>query len=93
LEKLLIIFISIALFLLLLWLIYQYFISNSKKSLLFQNGICPFCGAKNSKEQTVISAKILHSHGCSGISDVQFRCIECGEKLVVKISNSNPSCS
>jgi predicted RNA-binding Zn-ribbon protein involved in translation (DUF1610 family) len=53
-------------------------------------GICPSCGAEEkvikTKDQTltiaVIDSKVLKSHGCSGVSDVEFRCKECGLKEV-----------
>ena len=53
-------------------------------------GICPNCDAKEKQINTpngllkiqVIESKLLKSHGCSGVADMEYYCKECEIKEV-----------
>jgi hypothetical protein len=53
-------------------------------------GICPNCDAKEKQIQTpngllkipAIESKLLKSHGCSGVADIEYYCKECEIKEV-----------
>ncbi len=56
------------------------------------NGICPSCGNKtkifyDEKTNTtfkneIISTRLLKNHGCSGVSEIEYKCKVCGLKEV-----------
>ena len=55
-----------------------------------ESGICPNCDAKPKQINTpsglinipVITTKLLKSHGCSGVADIEYYCKECEIKEV-----------
>ena len=62
-----------------------------------KRGICPSCGAEEKTIQTseqliripVINTKILKSHGCSGVIDVEYYCKECETREVYAMPNNS----
>jgi protein-arginine kinase activator protein McsA len=90
----------IILFLLSIFSVLLYYkVKNSKLSKL-QSGICPVCGAKPKEfyDETnnttfkidVIKARLLKNHGCSGASDIEYRCTQCDMREVH--SQANEGC-
>ena len=83
----LLIFFLIAIFSILL-----YFKSKKSRQTDLDNGICPSCGAepKTFKDQStntifkvdVIKTRVLKNHGCSGITELEYKCNNCGLKEV-----------
>ena len=39
-------------------------------------------------EQEVIRSKILKNHGCSGVTEIEYRCSACGLKEVHQVSSA-----
>ncbi len=79
-------------FLLVIFSVLLYFKSKKTRQADLDNGICPSCGAepttfKDPSTGTLfkvdaIKSKILKSHGCSGIKEIQYICNKCGLKEV-----------
>ncbi|MEA3353401.1 MAG: hypothetical protein U9Q33_06280 [Campylobacterota bacterium] len=76
-----------------------YFKSKKDRLADLQQGICPACGSesKTFKDQNtgttfkvdVIKAKVLRSGGCSGVTEIEYKCSECGLK---EVHNSAGGC-
>ena len=83
----LLIFFLIAVFSILL-----YFKSKKSRQATLDAGICPSCGAQSKSftdEATgthfrvdAIKTRVLKSHGCSGIVELEYKCNSCGLKEV-----------
>ena len=78
------------------------FLKNKNNRLnKLNNKECPSCGEKTkffvdkntntTFKSEVITARILKNHGCSGASEVEFTCKNCGLKEVHSINSG--SCS
>ena len=83
---------TLILFLIVVFSILLYFKLKTKNLRKLHNGTCPSCDATK-KEFTnptngmkikvdVITTKLLRSGGCSGASEIQYKCKECGFKFV-----------
>ena len=83
---------TLILFFIVVFSIRLYFKLKKENLTKLHNGICPSCDATK-KEFTnptngmkikvdVIMAKVLRSGGCSGASEVEYKCKECGFKMV-----------
>ncbi|MEA3553982.1 MAG: hypothetical protein U9R39_06240 [Campylobacterota bacterium] len=80
------------LFLIVIFSTLLYFKSKKSRQADLDNGICPACGAttKSFKDPNTgvlfnvesIKAKVLKSHGCSGIKEIEYICNNCGLKEV-----------
>jgi len=85
-------------FLIVIFSVLQYFKSKKTREFKLNEGICPSCGAKaktfydeNTKttfKQEVIKSRILKNHGCSGVSEVEYKCSSCGLKEVHQVANA-----
>jgi predicted RNA-binding Zn-ribbon protein involved in translation (DUF1610 family) len=79
-------------FLVIVFSILLYFKSKKDRQLEFDMGICPQCGkkAKTFKDENsgitfkvdVIKTRLIKSHGCSGISEFEYKCSNCGLKEI-----------
>ena len=79
-------------FLLVIFSILLYFNSKKSRQADLDNGICPRCGASSKKftdpntgvdfKIDVIKARLIKSHGCSGISEIEYRCSSCDLKEI-----------
>lgn len=85
------ILIILILFLLSIFSVLLYYKIKKSRLEKLQNGICPNCGAKpkvffdpENRKFTipVLEARLLKSHGCSGIKEIEYRCKECDHKEV-----------
>ena len=86
------IFTLLLFFLIAIFSILLYFKSKKTRQADLDNGICPSCDAKpktfnDSKTGTVfkvdvIKSRVLKSHGCSGINEIEYKCNNCGLKEV-----------
>ncbi len=82
----------ILVFLLVIFSILLYFNSKKSRQADLDNGICPQCGAtaKEFRDENTgvvfkvdsIKSRLLKSHGCSGIDEVEYRCNNCHLKEV-----------
>lgn len=83
---------TLILFLVVVFSILLYFKLKKENLIKLHNGICPSCDATK-KEFTnptngmkinvdVIQAKVLRSGGCSGTTEVEYKCKECGFSYV-----------
>ena len=80
------------LFLIVIFSTLLYFKSKKSRQVELDNGTCPACGAttKSFKDPNTgvlfsaesIKAKLLKSHGCSGIKEIEYSCNNCGLKEV-----------
>ena len=80
------------LFLIVIFSTLLYFKSKKTRQADLDNGICPACNAqtKSFKDPNTgvifnvesIKSKILKSHGCSGIKEIEYTCNNCGLKEV-----------
>ncbi|MEA3497930.1 MAG: hypothetical protein U9R16_02610 [Campylobacterota bacterium] len=69
-----------------------YFKSKKSRQADLDNGICPACKAqtKSFKDPTTgvlfkvesIKARLVKSHGCSGIKEIEYTCNNCGLKEI-----------
>jgi len=69
-----------------------YFKSKKSRQATLDSGTCPSCNAtaKSFKDPNtgalfkaeVIKAKLLKKHGCSGVSEIEYVCNNCGLKEV-----------
>jgi len=85
-------------FLIVIFSVLQYFKSKKTREFKLNSGICPSCGAKtkvfydeNTKttfKQEVIKSRILKNHGCSGVTEVEYKCSSCGLKEVHQVANA-----
>jgi len=92
------IFATLILFLLVIASILLYLKQKNHSKDLLESGTCPRCGATTKKftdensgttfKVDVIKQKVLKNHGCSGVTEVEFRCNSCGYKELHNISNS-----
>ena len=80
------------------------YMKNKKARLaLFEAGTCPTCHAEAKKfydENTrttfsvsPIESRVLKNHGCSGVSEVEFKCNSCGTKEVHNVIAGRCGCS
>ena len=79
-------------FLIVIFSILLYFKSKKSRQADLDKGICPSCLAepKTFKDDAtgtifrvdVIKSKVLKNHGCSGITEIQYTCNNCGLKEV-----------
>ncbi len=91
------IFTILILFLIVIFSVLLYLKQKTSRLEKLQNGICPDCGAEpkvfidketNTKfTNTPIKARLLKNHGCSGASDIEYRCSECELKEVHSQAN------
>lgn len=88
-------FILIA-FLMTLFSIGLYLKQKNQRKIDLINGICPVCKegpkvfTKNDGTKfkiDIIKAKLLKNHGCSGVSEIEYKCESCGHKEVHQSSN------
>ena len=80
------------LFLITIFSILLYFKSKRSRQTDLDNGICPSCKAepKSFKDEStgtlfkvdVIKARALKNHGCSGITEIEYACSNCGLKEI-----------
>ena len=85
-------------FLIVIFSVMQYFKSKKTRESKLNEGICPSCGekaktfydanTKTSFKQEVIKSRILKNHGCSGVTEVEYRCNVCGLKEVHQVSSA-----
>ena len=85
-------------FLIVIFSVMQYFKSKKTREFKLNEGICPSCGekaktfydanTKTSFKQEVIKSRILKNHGCSGVTEVEYRCNVCGLKEVHQVSSA-----
>ncbi len=86
------IFSLLILFLIVIFSVLLYFKSKKSRQADLDNGICPACGAaaRSFKDPNTgvlfkvdsIKARVLKSHGCSGIKEIEYNCNSCGLKEV-----------
>jgi hypothetical protein len=89
-------------FLILIFSILLYLKQKNFRKVCLEDGICPSCNAtsksfidqQSGKKFTVdvIKTKVIKSHGCSGVTEMEYRCDSCGLKEVHLVSN-NCGCS
>ena len=80
------------LFLITVFSILLYFKSKKSRQADLDNGICPSCKAepKSFKDEStgalfkvdVIKARVLKNHGCSGVTEIEYVCNNCGLKEI-----------
>jgi hypothetical protein len=80
------------LFLISIFSILLFFKSKKSRQTILNNGTCPLCNAtiKSFKDEKTgalfkvesIKQKVLKNHGCSGIVEIEYTCINCGLKEV-----------
>ncbi|QOG12820.1 hypothetical protein [Arcobacter sp. FWKO B] len=70
----------------------KHYEDKAKNLASLKNGICPNCGAKSDKDESVIEYKLLNNGGCSGVSDVLYTCIKCDKSYFAQERISRPSC-
>jgi len=80
------------LFLITIFSVLLFFKSKKSRQSLLDNGTCPSCGTstKSFKDTNtgalfkveVIKIRLLKKHGCSGISEIEYVCNNCGLKEV-----------
>jgi hypothetical protein len=95
-------FFLLILFLITIFSVLLYFKSKTSRVQKLVDGTCPSCGEKtrtffSEATQTtfkseIIKSKILQSHGCSGVKDVEFTCESCGLKEVHSTNLLPSSC-
>lgn len=69
-----------------------YFKSKKSRQAMLDSGTCPSCHAqtktftdpatKTTFAVEAIKARVLKSHGCSGITEIEYTCSNCGLKEV-----------
>jgi rubredoxin len=79
-------------FLMVVFGVLLYFKSKKERQTLLDSGTCPRCAAtkkvfKDPATNTTFSvdaikSKILKSHGCSGIVEIEYTCNNCGLKEI-----------
>lgn len=89
-------------FLITIFSILLYFKNKHSRVDKLNNGECPTCGQKTkmffdentntSFKNEVITTRLLKNHGCSGVSEIEYRCKSCGLKEVYS-QNSSSSCN
>lgn len=94
-------FLLLILFLISIFSTLLYFKSKKSRLNLLNNQECPACGAKQTTfidkntnttfTQDVIESRILKSHGCSGVVEIEYYCKNCGLKEIHS-TNSLSSC-
>ena len=80
------------LFLISIFSVLLFFKSKKSRQATLDSGTCPSCRAtaKSFKDQStgalfkveVIKQRLLKKHGCSGISEIEYTCSNCGLKEV-----------
>ena len=85
-------FFLLILFLITIFSVLLYLKSKTLRVEKLLSGECPACGQKakvffDEKTKTtfkseIIKSRVLQSHGCSGVKDVEFSCESCGLKEV-----------
>lgn len=80
------------LFLISIFSILLFFKSKKSRQVLLDNGTCPVCDTttKSFKDEKtgalfkveVIKKRVLKNHGCSGITEIEYTCNNCGLKEV-----------
>ncbi len=86
------IFSLLILFLIVIFSTLLYFKSKKSRQADLDNGVCPTCKAeqKSFKDPNtgvlfsvdVIKARLIKSHGCSGIKEIEYECNNCGLKEI-----------
>lgn len=73
-----------------------YYKQKNQRKQNLNAGICPECKAEPkifTKDDgtkfriDIIKTKLLKNHGCSGVSEIEYRCEACGHKEVHSITN------
>jgi len=80
------------LFLIVIFSILLYFKSKKSRQADLDNGLCPQCGATAKEfvdnetgvkfQANAIKSRIIKNHGCSGISEIEYRCNSCELKEI-----------
>jgi predicted RNA-binding Zn-ribbon protein involved in translation (DUF1610 family) len=94
-------FLILILFLISIFSVLLYFKTNKNRLDLLISGECPTCGEKTKTffdkntnttfTSEVITSRVLKNHGCSGVTEVEFFCKNCGLKEVHQVSNAGCS--
>ena len=82
------------LFLIVIFSVLFYFKSKNSRVEKLISGECPSCGQKTKAtfKSEIIKSRVLQSHGCSGVKDVEFICESCGMKEVHSTNLLPSSC-
>ena len=90
------------LFLITIFSVLLYFKTKTSRVEKLVSGECPACNQKakiffDEKTKTtfkseIIKSKVLQSHGCSGVNDVEFTCSSCGLKEIHSTNLLSSSC-
>ncbi|RXJ84424.1 hypothetical protein [Arcobacter cloacae] len=93
-----IIFLLIA-FLIAIFSVLLYFKTKNSRLNTFLSGECPSCKEKRKTffdkntnttfTSEIINSRVLKNHGCSGVTEVEFTCKNCGLKEVHPINSSS----
>ncbi len=69
-----------------------YFKTQKQKQAMLEAGTCPSCGSEKKRfrdessgilfEVSPIESRVLKSHGCSGIVEIEYSCKACGLKQI-----------
>ena len=96
------IFFLLILFLITIFSVLLYFKTKTSRVEKLVSGECPSCKQKakiffDEKTKTtfkseIIKSRVLQSHGCSGVKDVEFSCESCGLKEVHSTNLLPSSC-
>jgi hypothetical protein len=80
------------LFLIAIFSVLLYFKSKKSRQSILDNGTCPSCSMaiKSFKDESTgtlfkvepIKTRLLKKHGCSGISEIEYSCSNCGLKEI-----------
>jgi len=92
------IFLLLILFLITIFSVLLYFKTKNGRLNQLLNGVCPSCKQKTriffdkNRNTTftseIIEKRVLKNHGCSGITEIEFSCKNCGLKEVHPINSS-----
>lgn len=90
------------LFLIVIFSVLLYLKSKTSRVEKLLSGECPACGqnakvffdekTKTTFKSEIIKSRVLQSHGCSGVKDVEFSCEACGLKEVHSTNLLPSSC-
>ncbi|CAM3831529.1 hypothetical protein [Arcobacter cloacae] len=93
-----IIFLLLA-FLIAIFSVLLYFKTKNSRLNTLLNGECPSCKEKRKTffdkntnttfTSEIISSRVLKNHGCSGVTEVEFSCKNCGLKEIHPINSSS----
>ena len=96
--------VSLILFLLIvIFTILLFFKSKKIRQDKLESGLCPVCGATTKQftdkstntifKVEAISKRVLKTHGCSGITEYEYKCNSCGLKEVHNSVAQSCNCS